>query len=74
MSGNRAAADPNVRADGNGQFTTALRFRRPSRIGTLHARGASAAGKLTASEFDKPFSDEELNERDSGRRSALTLT
>jgi hypothetical protein len=53
-----------VRADGQGQFTTTLALPESFPHGTFTLEADSAAGKLTASEFHKPFSDEELDERD----------
>ena len=53
-----------VRADAKGQFVTTLKLPESFPHGTFSLEAHGAAGKLTASEFDKPFSDEELNERD----------
>ena len=53
-----------VRADAKGQFVTTLKLPESFPYGTFSLEAHGAAGKLTASEFDKPFSDEDLNERD----------
>jgi hypothetical protein len=54
-----------VRADGKGQFATTLALPESLPHGTFTLEAHSAwPGKLSASEFDKPFSDEDLDERD----------
>ncbi|HEV2686738.1 MAG TPA: hypothetical protein VGW79_08880, partial [Actinomycetota bacterium] len=53
-----------VRADSRGQFSTTLPLPESFPHGTFTLEAHGAAGKLTASEFDKPFSDEDLQERD----------
>jgi hypothetical protein len=53
-----------VRADAKGQFVTTLELPESFPHGTFSLEAHDAAGKLTASEFDKSFSDEDLDERD----------
>jgi len=53
-----------VRADPRGQFATTLALPSSFPYGTFTLEAHGAAGKLTASEFDKSYSDEELDERD----------
>jgi hypothetical protein len=59
-----AGLQAHVRADQRGQFATVLPLPRslPNGSFTLEAHGT--AGKLTASEFDNPVSDEELEKRE----------
>ena len=53
-----------VHADAKGQFVTTLELPESFPHGTFSLEAHGAAGKLTASEFDKSFSDEDLDERD----------
>lgn len=55
-----------VRADAMGQFSTTLPLPASFPHGTFTLEAHGAAGKLTASEFDKPYSDAALEERDRG--------
>lgn len=53
-----------VRADASGQFATTLPLPQSFPHGTFTLEAHGVAVKLTAIEFDKPFSDEDLYERD----------
>ena len=53
-----------VRVDEKGQFATTLPFPESLPFGTFTLEALSASVKLTASEFNKPFSVKDLNKRD----------
>lgn len=52
-----------VRADGKGQFVTTLTLPESFPHGTFALEAHGATGRLTTSEFDNPFSDEDLDKR-----------
>jgi hypothetical protein len=53
-----------VRADAKGQLAATLSLPESFPHGTFTVEAHGAAGKLTVSEFHKPYSDEELDKRD----------
>ena len=63
MSRIRSSAD-GASADAKGQFVKTITVPDSFPHGTFTLEAHGAAGRLTASEFDKGFSDEDLDERD----------